>query len=69
MTIKLLWLVGAGYYDLRIFAGADPDKRPFVGQLRMSPEAARAFRALVLAGDATLREHVVSEVGWEEVNW
>lgn len=67
MTIKLLWLPGPGYYDLRVFAGPDPDKRAFVGQLRLPPAEAEAFRSRLLAGDAALGELVVSEAGWTEL--
>jgi hypothetical protein len=65
-SIKLLWLPGPGYYDLRVMAGQSSRKRDFVGQLRLKPDVAAVFRGLLLAGDAELGDLVVSEVGWPD---
>lgn len=66
MTIKLLWLPGVHTYGLRVFAGEDSGRRLFVGEIRMPPEYATAFRALLFAGDATLDRGTLTEAGWED---
>jgi hypothetical protein len=66
VTIKLLWLPGRQTYGLRVFAGDTTDMRPFAGELRLTPPFASTFRRLLLAGEATLGEPLLSEVGWVE---
>lgn len=66
MTIKLLWLQGPGYWDLRVMAGRSSNERDYVGQLRLRPDVAAVFRRLLLAGDAMQGELVVTEAGWKD---
>jgi len=66
VTIKLLWLPGVHTYGLRVFAGDVSPRRLFVGEIRLPAAYAQVFRALLLAGDATLDRGTLSEAGWED---